>query len=400
MKRLVLIAVLVLLSLPLAAQEAFYDIFSYKNRIPEVHLNDRSVSLQQGLYPLFYLENSAVRDMRYVARNDTALVSFWESKGDTILHILTELSGVPWQEDEFDIYLVRFFPTIGSGDPLIIPFGGIKYGSVIEAPPEGNRMKLLLAFQLARRMLTQADQPHRDIYLPVAYHPLMQPGPYRFDNLAMLLAINTCYNIIGIDSTVDAWQSAWWQNKFPGRHILQEYFLDQWILTPSQTLSDWILAEPYGSPLVAATRPPRPSSGSNEPARLHIEKLPLEGSLGMSMTVSRDNFPQIDKIDVYRLAYASGLREGDQIRRVDGALVRTHKDVVERILEGFDVNGGATLQIMRDSRVQSLVMIPLELLPFDEDRYLIPDTLNMDSLDWSDPNSEPSDTLQDSPDEP
>jgi hypothetical protein len=381
MKRLLLIACLLCLGPAAVAQDAFYDIFSYEGPIPQVSVNHRSVTLQQNLYPLFYLDRSASRDMRWVARNDTALVSFWETKGDTMLHILTELSGIPWTEDEFDIYLVRFFPTTGSGDPIIIPFGGIKYGSLIEAPPEGNRLKLLITFQLARRMLAQADQPEQDVYLPIAYHPLMQPGAYRYDNLAMLLAINTCYNIIGIDSTTDAWQSAWWQNKFPGWEILQEYFIDEWILTPQQTLADWVLSEPYGSELVANTRPPRrPRQPDEDQGRLYVEELPLKGTLGMAMTVSDQGFPQIDRIDVYRLAYATGLREGDEIRRVDGMLVRTPKDVVEAILEGFDINGGATLQIMRDSEMQSIVMIPIELLPLEEQQHFLQDSLMLDSL--------------------
>lgn len=381
MKSALLAVILILMAPPVVGQDAFYDIFSYQGPIPEVNINHRSVTLQQNLYPLFYLENSASRDMRWVARNDTALVSFWETKGDTILHILSELSGIEWQESEFDIYLVRFFPTTGSGDPVIIPFGGIKYGSLIEAPPEGNRLKLLVTFQMARRMLAQADQPEHDVYLPIAYHPLMQPGPYRYDNLAMLLAINTCYNIIGIDSTLDAWQSAWWQNKFPGREILQEYFIDTWILTPERTLSDWVLAEPYGSSLVANTRPPRrPDVRTQEPGRIYVEELPLRGTLGMTMRMSDEGFPEIASIDIYRLAYATGLREGDQIRRVDGMLVRTPKEVVERILEGFDINGGATLQIMRDNQIQSIVMIPIELLPLEEQQYFLQDSLMIDSL--------------------
>ncbi|MCK4858004.1 MAG: hypothetical protein KAT58_08555, partial [candidate division Zixibacteria bacterium] len=91
---LFLIAAVCCLSV-VVAQEAYYSIFSYTHFIPKVSINDRSVSLQAGLYPKYYETRSAARDIRWVARNDSQFVAFWSEKGDTILHILTELAGIP-----------------------------------------------------------------------------------------------------------------------------------------------------------------------------------------------------------------------------------------------------------------------------------------------------------------
>jgi len=363
MKKVFLLLILAVCCIPASmAQDTYYSIFSYTYPIPQVSINDRSVSLQAGLYPKFYKTHSAARDMRWVARNDSQLVAFWSEKGDTILHILTELSGIEWYETEFDIYLVRYFPTLGSADPLIIPIGGLKSGSLIEAAPSNNCMILNLVFQLSKRMLSQTVQPENSVYLGIADHPLMRPGPYRQDNLAMLLAIATSQNIIGLDSTRDAYHSAFWVAHSPGRRIFEEYFLNKWVLTPDRPLADWVAAEPYVSRLVSITRPPRPPrKPTSDKRKAFIEGLPLKGQLGFSVKIDETNYLVVDSIDIYRLAYACGLRVGDQIRSVDDYRVRTHRKLVEWILEGLE-HGGATLQILRDGQVES-VLIQRMILP-------------------------------------
>ena len=374
-----------LLALSAWGQTYENDLFSYTSHIPRVALNDRAVTLQASLYPEMYQQRSAASDERWVQRNDSALAAFWEQRGDTVLHMLTELSGIDWVESQFDIYLVRYYPTIGSGEPLILPFGGITQGALIKAPPTEYEQILDLVYQLSRRMLAQADRPADSVFLPVAYHPLMKPGPYRFDNLAMLLALNTCQNLIGVDTTQEAWESAFWLDNFPGRYVLEQYMFNIWVLTPQQPLVNFVLNEPYGSSLVAAARPPRQPSSSQAAPDYHIEGLPLKGKLGFSVKIDNANFPQVDQIDVYRLAYACGLREGDEIRRVDGTLVRTQKNLVENILHGLDTQGGATLQVQRDGALESVVIVPL-ILPlmdneeylYDEDTLAPPDSLMQD----------------------
>jgi hypothetical protein len=346
-----------LLSASAAAQFTYDQYFSFSGFIPTVTVDDRPAALQAGLYPSLYTQRSISRDLRWVADNDSALLVFWQEQGDTILHILRELSGLEWQERAMRLHLVRFFPSVGCPDPLIIPVGGMRQGGLIEAAPSGLNMKLNLVYQLAQRMLAQADRPGTRVLPAIAYHPLMKPGPYRRDNLAWLLALSVGQSVLGMDSTEQAFESAFWKGRTPGRQILERYLLGHWILTPQRPLSDWIVGEPYSSSLVEATRPPRrPEGTEGQDHTAFVEGLPVKGILGFSVRTDQANFPVVDKIDVHRLAYASGLWEGDQIRRVDGSLVRTHRALVERILEGIELNGGATLEIRRDDRLQTIII--------------------------------------------
>jgi len=369
----------------LMAQDTYYSIFSYRYFIPRVRINDHAVSLQQSALPKLYRERSAERDMAWVSTNDSALVSFWQQQGDTVLHILREFSGIEWQESEFDIYLIRYFPTIGTSDPLIIPTGGFGDGTLFEAAPQGNQLILNLVFQLAKRMLAQAHQPEDGVSLSIARHPLMRPGPFREDNLAMLLAFNTCQNIIGLDSTLDAYESAFWKNRFTGREIFEKYFQDNWILAPDQTLADWVAREPANSQLVYVTRPPRrtrPTPGISQ--AVFVEGLPAKGQLGFSVRVGGGNQLVVDNVDVYRLAYACGLRTEDVIRRVDGRLPRNQKALMELILAGLDA-GGATVEVIREGRSEEVIIQPI-----------IPDVLYDDFYYESETDSTefvPSDTL-------
>lgn len=361
------------------AQDTDYEYFSYGNFIPKVTVNNQTQSFQGSLYPEFYKTHSVARDMRWVSRNDSLIVTFWENQGDTVLHVLTELSGLGWVESSFDIRLVRFYPSMGTPDPMVIPLGGMKDGSIIEAAPVGHQLILNLVYQLSHRMLAQANQPDHGVLHPIAYHPLMRVGPYTRNNLAMHLAIATCENLIGYDTAAEASRSAFFANHSPGHHIYDQYIRDQWLLTPQRTLSDWIIEEPYGSDLVAASRrPTRPKPAVEAPQVSHVEGLPIKGRFGFSVITDNDNFTVIDKIDTYRLAYACGLRSGDQIRRVDGALVRTHKALVEKLMESLQLSGGSTLEIKRDDRFRAVVIEP-RLLPFmGEDSYL--DDIELDEL--------------------
>lgn len=375
---------LILTAGSLYGQDTYYSIFSYDHYIPRVNINDRSATLQVNLVPDLYRGRTAVNDMNWVAANDSGLIGFWESKGDTVLHLLCELSGIEWVETEFNIYLVRYFPTIGSPHPLIIPLGGITKRGLIKAMPNDNRLILDLIFQLAGRMLDQSVKPEDSIYNPVATHPLMSPGPYRRDNLVMLLALAVSQNVIGYDSTLAAFESMFWKQNMPGLEIFKKHFYNKWVLTPDQPLADQILAEPFNSRLVALTRAPRKPKKTNiNRPRQFVEELPLQGTFGFSVKINEANQLEVHRIDTYRLAYACGLREGDRIRRVNGLLVKNHKDLIEKIYTTFDEEG-ATLQILREDNVETIVLQPLEIPVFEdefyEDFYPEEDTLYDDSL--------------------
>ncbi|MBD3402305.1 PDZ domain-containing protein, partial [candidate division GN15 bacterium] len=258
--------------------------------------------------------------------------------------------------------------TAGEGNPVILPLGGIRTGDLIEAPPSGARLQFGLIFQMAKRMLAQSYRPDDGVYLSIADHPLMRHGPYRRDNLAMLLAMVTAEQVIGLDSTFDAYQSAYWKKRHAGREIFEQYLLKEWILTPERPLATWIAEEPYGSRLVAMTRPPRRSRTDETSGRQYVEGLPTKGRLGFSVRTDDRGRLVVDKIDVGRLAYASGLMEGDVIRQVDGRRVSSHRELIARILEGLQ-GLGATLSIQREGQPMTVVIQPLELSPYDEEYF-------------------------------
>jgi len=368
MKRKYWIFLLILIfGIEVEAQNTYYSIFNYDRFIPQVAINDNTLGFQRSLLPKLYINRSVAKDIRWVKQNDSVLTAFWQSKGDTVLDILSECSGIEWKEQSFNIYLVRYYPSLGSYDPFILPFGGIYRGSTIEAMPRGNRMILNLVYQLAKRILVQVYQSNDSLAYALENHPLMKQTSFRFDNLAMLLALTTCQNIIGIDSTLDAFHSAFFKNKLPGRIILEKYLLNDWVLTPEHTLVDWVLSEPFNSPLVIATRPPRKNIDSNNLQRKKfIEGLPLKGKLGFSIKLNDHNQMVVDTVDVYRLAYACGLRANDIIRRVNGIMVRNQKQLVENILNNLD-NGGATIEIIRDGQWQEVVIQPMEIPSTSED---------------------------------
>ena len=367
MKKTTILLLALLIAGSALAQETYYSIFSYDRFIPRVTVNDHSPSLQSDLLPEIYKTRSVRRDMNWVAKNDTALANFWNFKGDTVLHILTECSGINWQETDFDIYLVRYFPSAGSSDPLIVPLGGIYQNGLLEAVPTDNRMILNLLFQLSKRMLAQSYQPQDNVYLPIASHPLMRPGPYRLDNLAMLLALTTAQNVIGVEAANDAFKSAYFKKMSAGREIFDKYFANRWILTPDHPLVDWVAAEGYNSKLVLVTRTPRRPTGSGvQTKRQFIEGVPLKGQLGFSTRINERGYLVVDQIDTYRLAYACGLRTGDVIRRVDERLARTQKQLITYILEGLN-EGGVVLQILRDGQSQEVLVRPIDyLIPFND----------------------------------
>jgi len=380
MKKYILIFVILFWAGIACAQDTYYSIYSYDNFVPSIKINDNPVVLQKNLYPEFYSHNSVTADLRWVREHDSSITAFLTEKGDTVLHILCELSGFYWDESELEIDLMRYFPTFGNSDPLILPLGGIRQGGFAKAAPSGNSMKLVIIYELAHRMLTQRVSPDYRSEWNIIRHPLMRHSPYRRDNLAMLLALSTSYSILGIDSTQNAFESAWWEQHFPGMEILEKNFLNQWILTPTQTLAYWLQSEPSNSRLVIITRPPKVVEKPINYNRSFIEGVPLKGEFGFSVHIDNNGYLVVDSIDTYRLGYACGLRTGDLIRTVNGARVRNHKVLIEKIFETFE-QGGATLQIFRDDQNMPLVIQPILLPGLDdemyEDEYFIsPDSIN------------------------
>ncbi len=387
MKFVYTIIVLVCMAVSTGAQETYYSVFTYDHFIPEVEINDKPVSLQRDLYPEWYYSHSVKQDMRWVREHDSSLVAFWNNKGDTLLHVLCELSGIEWQEQTLQIYLLRYFPSPGSSSPFMFPVGGIKKGVLIESVPVQNVQEFYFVYLLAKRMLDQSVYLPRHLALQIASHPLMRHSPYRRDNLALLLAYSTFESVVGIDSAKNALNSAFIKRHMPGLLIFKRYFLNKWVLTPDNTLRDWVAQVSYSSPLVQATRPPRPVKKTSTKPIQFIEGVPLKGKLGFSVHINDNGFLVVDSIDAFRLGYACGLRTGDRIRSVNGARVRTHRKLVEKIYETLN-EGGATLSIIRDGKNLSIIIQPMDLAgeavdsdyPEEQYQYIPADSVFDDSI--------------------
>ena len=332
----------------------------YDLPVPEVRLNNQAAQFQASLYPEYYLSHSVRSDLRWVRENDSALVAFWENKGDSALWLLAQLSGLDWVEDRFDIFILKYYPSFGGPDPLVIPLAGRRDGGRVMAAPEGAMQQFNLIYRLAHRLLIQAEKADDPFYRRVATHPLMQPGPYRRDNLAMLLTLVTSQHLLGLDSTFAVYQSPFWRDQTPGREVFEKYLLNTWIISREHTLAQWVVNESPLSPLVEATRPPRFLPVGEVGYGESLEGLPLRGQLGFAVALGENGRLTVTGIDSTRLAYACGLREGDIIRTVRGKRPSNHKEAVEFILEGLD-RGGSTVLVLRNGEDKTVLIQPRDL---------------------------------------
>ncbi|HWR83724.1 MAG TPA: hypothetical protein VN285_10500 [Candidatus Deferrimicrobium sp.] len=351
----------------LSAQALERSDSTQSTHISIVRIDDRSASLQVSLYPDFYKTHSVSDDIDWVTQHSGDLTVFWAEQGTRILQNLSELSGIEWAERGFTMYLVKYFPSVGCSDPLIVPLGGIMTGSLIEAAPTGNSLLFDAVFLLAQRMLAQATPEHDARHAAIAGHPLAEPGPLRRDNMAMLLTISVCSEILGRETTMNVFQSAFWRTHAPGHQILTEHLLDKWVLTPEHTLADYLADESSESPLVLLTRQPeRTETARSVQLAIPVSGVPLKGKLGIAVRAASNDGFEVETLDTNRLAYACGLRAGDRIRAVDGVRPRTHRELVERILESL-ADGVAVIQVSRQNTTQSIALRPMRL-PTSESR--------------------------------
>ena len=95
---------------------------------------------------------------------------------------------------------------------------------------------------------------------------------------------------------------------------------------------------------------------------MHIEGLPLHGDFGFSVTFDGSGRLVVGKIDVERLAYACGLREGDRIYRANGTRPRSHRDLVEKLFAGLDATGSVVLEVIREGQTIVVLIQPFEMI--------------------------------------
>ncbi|PWB74365.1 hypothetical protein C3F09_03995, partial [candidate division GN15 bacterium] len=305
--------------------------------LPTITVNDQAVSLQAGLYPNLYPTTPVADDIGWVVRTDSSLVRFVQRSADSIFVALSDYSGIAWREESLLMYFVRYYPSPGSADPLIIPVGGVRVGALSEAIPAGAVLKLELIYQMAQRMLLQGLLPDAPTYSLLSNHELMQPTPLRRDNLAFLLALAVSNRILGPDSTYLAYQSPFWKRHLLGREIFDQYLYHDWKLSQDRPLTRWLAEEVADSKLVEVTDiTPDQAQLVSAGRRPVIEGVPSTGRLGFSVRIGSGSQLIVDNIDNSRTGYRCGLRAGDVIRTVDGKKPGSQKQLIEMILDQID----------------------------------------------------------------
>jgi hypothetical protein len=357
MKTVSIIACLLLLGAALGSAQTGNS--GSGSSIFSITFDNRPVSLQESLYPSLYATSSVSDDLAWVDRNDSALTEFARQSVDSIFMALSAYSGIAWRDSSANVLLVRYYPSPGTADPLILPLGGIRVGALSEAIPAGAVQKLQLIYLLAHRILLQGLNPNAPTLPLLSNHPLMEPTPFRRDNLAFLLALAVSNRVQGQDSTRAAYQSPFWKRHLPGQEMFGQYLYRQWTLTNDRPLTRWLAEEVADSKLVEMTEvsidqsAPTTSSG-RRPA---IEGVSSTGRLGFSVRVGAGGLMSVDRIDSARAAFRSGLRSGDVIRTVDTKRPKNQKELIELILDQLDA-GGAMLGVTRNGKSESVFLRP------------------------------------------
>ncbi len=326
--------------------------------VPRVNMIIDDYDYMISLFPDDYASRrEAIRACSTIAPEAESLKVFWDELGEYVLSYMSHYAGIDWVEPQFDIYIVKYYPDYACYRPMTIPLAGKKNGSRITAVGSGLSQYIALFQQLAKRLLDQALMPGGSSYY-IANHPLMRKTPRRFDVLADLLALQTLADFENIDSVLTVFKSAEWRRREPGQPILFDYFWGKWVLSGDSTLASLIAAEPYGSNLVALTRPPVVRTTRNVYWGNHQLEPPTGGKLGLSVARDRSGFFRVVRIDTLKLAYLSGLRKDDLIRNIDGVAPRSIKELFTLMLD--NLKEGVHVNIVRNDEPAAVIVYPWE----------------------------------------
>lgn len=366
MKKATLILLIFLMAAAAMAQKEETTFLPYapkplRTDLPTIAFKTDSRLLMKAFYPEYYFNDYLVgRDIRWVERNDSAFMAVWDSLGYDILVKLEELSGIKWQERKIDINLMKYFRADVLYDPPCFPLEGIKMDDYIEVGATGLHQVLNLIKLLAGRNLMQNELPG-NIYDPIMNHPLMEKSGFRFDVLTITLTMACAEQIIPADSLQKIIKSTGWRRHNPGWEVYQNHFRFSWGLSPEQPLLFYLSRESYDSPLVSLTRAPRPprQDDASKGTDNSIKMAAGGGKLGFSVAKTPSGLLQVVDIDTLGLAFSSGLMPGDQIKRVNGEIVRNARDLMSKILDKLHTEG-IYMIVIRDGRENGLLFLPAD----------------------------------------
>jgi len=371
MKQLLLILSIVFIASALPAQEqivedtAFqFDITQFPADniypdVPKVSFIIDNLNLMRAFYPLYYdNEQDIRRDIRYVNRNDSVFYAVWDSLGYTILTTMTSLSGIDWIEQDLTIHLMKYLPRDRVYNPALFPLEGIKTKNYVEAAPAGlHRLMNLIVLLSGRNIQQLFDSKSMHYYL--RDHPLLQESAYRLDVIALTLAIATAEYIIPPDSLESILATESWKRHNPGWNTFENHFRHNWLLTSETPLVTYLANEPYNSSLVNLTRPPRivrpkpEKTSEDKPVILSAGG----GRLGFSVAKTGLGLFEIVDLDTLGLGFASGLQIGDLIKRVNGEVVRSARDLMSKIIDKLD-SDGVYMIVLREEQEVGILLLP------------------------------------------
>lgn len=327
--------------------------------VPAVEFVIDNLNLMRAFYPLHYENEQEIRrDIRFVNRNDSVFNAVWDSLGYAILTTMTSLSGIEWVEQDLKLYLMKYLPRDRVYDPAMFPLEGIKTNNYVEAAPTGRHQLMNLIVLFSGRNIQQLYDP-RSIQHYLSDHPLLQPSGYRFDVLATTLALATAKYIIQPDSLELILATDSWKRHNPGWNTYENHFRYDWVLTSETPLVTYLANEPYNSALVNLTRPPRINRPKPEDL-IVVEPAKLSaggGRLGFSVIKTPPGLLEIVDIDTLGLGFTSGLQIGDLIKRVNGEVVRSTRDLMGKIINKLD-SDGVYMIVLREGQEVGILLLP------------------------------------------
>jgi hypothetical protein len=228
---------------------------------------------------------------------------------------------------------------------------------------------------LAGRNILQVNSPV-SIQHYLWDHPLLEPSAYRFDVITTVLAMATAEHIINPDSLKLIVTSESWKRFNRGWNTYKDHFEPNWLLTSETPLTTYLANEPYNSALVNLTRPPRFNRPKIEKT---VDVAPTilsagGGRLGFSVVKTPLGLFEVVDVDTLGLSYAAGLQVGDLIKRVNGEVVRTARDLMGKIIDKLDSDGVYMIVLRDEAEVGILLLPPVEESIEDSLKYLGPET--------------------------
>jgi len=349
-------------------QDNIIDIIKYPanniySDVPAIEIETENLNLMKAFFPLYYDNEQKIRqDIRYVERNDSALIATWDSLSGVIMTTITSLSGIEWVEDNLQLHLMKFLPVDKIYDPASIPLEGIKTPEYIEAAPSGLQRLMNMIVIFSGRNIQQIFNPistHHHLF----DHPLLQQSAYRFDVLSLTLAMAVSQYIIMPDSLERIVNSENWRRHNPGWETYSNHFRHNWALTAEKPLIVWLTDEPYNSPLVELTRPPRiiEPRPQKETPQEPIKFSAGGGRLGFSVIKNLSGFLEVADVDTLGLGYACGLRAGDLIKKVNGEVIDTPRNLMGKIIDKIDTDG-VYMIIMRNDQELGILLLPKSVI--------------------------------------